>query len=226
MPVDRRLAGAAAVALAALAALSASGQDPAPNRPAAAAPSAGPRAPARSAPSPAPATTTTEPSTEAAFTVGTVDVQAVEAEAELPSAARAGVQTLLDRYLTNAVVTPLRSGQPAGDLSSIFGGAALERMNGPDRAALVDEGLPRVAQLKVSAAEADLTALLGPDGVAVMAAGIKLVVTGAVDGAPLTVERTGELLLGADGDSWRVTGYHVRVTRDAAGAVTTTTVRR
>ena len=167
-----------------------------------------------------------EAATPAAFTLGTIDLQAVNAPAELPGLARAGLQGVLDRYINTAVVVPLRSGAPAGDLASIFGGAALERMTGPDRAALVDEGLPKASLVRVTSAHADLTALIGPDGIAVVVAAIKLVVTGVVEGAPLTVERTGELLLAADGENWRVTGYDVRVSRDAAGMVTTTTVHR
>ena len=201
--------------------------DPRP-RPAdsASAESAGGARPGRPGSTPGAAAARGNETPAASFTIATVDLQAVDAEATLPDNVRRGVQGLLDGYLDRAVLQPLRSGQPAGDLSALFAGPALDRMSGPDRAALVDEGLPKATQLKVTTAEADLTALIGPDGVGALTAGIKVVVTGAVEGAPLTVERTGELLLAGDGPTWRVAGYDMRVTRDAAGSVTTTTVRR
>ena len=174
---------------------------------------------------PAATTTTTVPGVvTGSFTLGSVDLQAVNAAADLPAATRDGVKAVLDRYLNTAVILPLNDAAPAGDLSAIFAGPALERVNGPDRAALVDEGLPKAAPVRVGTAHADLTALIGPDGIAALTAAIKVVVNGAVDGSPLTVERTGELLLAEDGGNWRVTGYDVKVTRDAAGAVTTTTL--
>lgn len=171
------------------------------------------------------ATTTTQPIPEDAphFSLGTPDIQAVRAAAELSEEVRGGIQGVLDRYLNDATVTPLREAEPAGDLGGIFTGPALERAAGPDRAALLDEGLPRVARLNVGDASAQLTALVGADGVAVVAAGIHVLVTGAVTGGGLTIERSGELHLARDGDAWKVSGYDVSVTRSGPDGVITTT---
>ncbi len=160
-----------------------------------------------------PPTPTTSAPAPVAFRIGATDVRAVRAAAELPADARAGVQGVLDRYLATAVVGPLRSGAAAADLSGLFSGPALERVSGPDRAALVDDAPTPVEGLQVGEASADLTALVGPEGVAVMVAEIRLVVTGTADGTPVSVERTGELQLTPEGGGWRISGYDVSVNR-------------
>ncbi|MFP5319373.1 MAG: hypothetical protein ACLGI2_13915 [Acidimicrobiia bacterium] len=159
----------------------------------------------------------------ARFSFGEPDIRAVRVAAELPEDVRREIHDLLDRYLNEATVTPLRKGRAVEDLSEVFSGRALERASGPDRAALVDDGLPRVARLHVGDASAQLTALVGPGGVAVMAAAIHVLVSGAVPGGGLTVERTAELQLARDGDSWRVGGYDVSVTRTGPDGIVTTT---
>ena len=220
MPNGRALVAMLAL-LVGVAAVSAARQDPLPGRAEAASP---PPVPATS--TTAASTATTTEVTPTSFTLGTIDLLAVDADADLSDATRTSVQSLLDRYLNDAVVTPLRSGQPVGDLSSVFSGAALERLDGPDRAALVDEGLPAAVRVKVANAQADLTALVARGGATLMIAGITIVVTGEIDGATLTVERTGELLLDGEGEDWRVTGYSVRVSRNSDKPVTATTVAR
>jgi hypothetical protein len=169
-------------------------------------------------------TTTSEPERPgvSAFSLAPADVAAWNAPPEFPDGARAGVQALLDRYLTDAVLRPLRSGESAGDLSAVFAPSTLERVNGPDRAALVDEGLPRAERVTVEVASAALTALTG---LSVVSAGIHILVSARVGGTPLRVERTGELQLSAEGDTWKVIGYDVRVTRDTPGAAPVTTTQ-
>src|SRR5438105_12616680 len=85
-------------------------------------------------------TTTTQPERAglSAFNVAPAEVHAWNAPPEFPDSARAGVQALLDLYLTDGVLRPLRSGEPAGDLGAVFGPPASDRMTGPDRGALVD----------------------------------------------------------------------------------------
>jgi hypothetical protein len=174
----------------------------------------------------APATTAAQAPRLPKFTLASFDLQAVNAPAEFPDPTRTRVEGLLDRYLTNAVLVPLRSGQPAGDLSSVFVAPALDRMGGPDRAALVDEGMPKSDDVGVTTASADIVALIGPDGLAGVVAGIRMIVTGKVAGTPLTIERTGELLLSPDGDDWKVSGYDIKVTRDTPDSGTTSTTVR
>ena len=143
-----------------------------------------------------------------------------------PDDVRAKVTATLERYLGDAVVGPLRSGRPAGDLAAVFTGRALGRVNGPDRAALVDEGLPAAADLRADAAGARLAALAD-------AANAVVVVTAAVDlrlrtggDDDVTIVRTGDLVLVPDGDGWKVDGYDVRTTRDSPRGGPTTTAAR
>jgi hypothetical protein len=147
------------------------------------------------------------------FTLAEPDVAAYGTPPLLPIEARNGAQTLLDQYLDRAVLTPLRSGH-AGDLAPLFTAPALDRLNGPDRAALVDEGLGSATDVALGTASAQLTALIGPEGVHLLVAGINLVVDAKVAGAPLTIHRSGELTLVVDGDAWKIMSYDVQVARD------------
>jgi hypothetical protein len=171
--------------------------------------------------------TTEPPPAPLAFTVTGGDVHAVRRPAPpFPEDVRAKVSATLQRYLDDAVARPLRSGQPAGDLGPVFTQAALARLNGPDRAALVDEGVPRVARLQPDVATAALAALAGADqAVVVVTAAIELRLhTGGADS--VAIVRTGDLVLVPDGDAWRIDGYDIRAARDSAGAGATTTTAK
>lgn len=171
-----------------------------------------------------PAVVEAQPQPEPArFAIGAPAVHAVRAPAELPEEVRSGIEEVLDRYLNLAMVEPLRRATPVDDLSGVFRGGALERATGPDRGALVDDGFPRVARLHVGEASARLTALVGPGGVAVVAADVHVVLTGAVVGGAFNVDRAGELELRPGDDGWRVTGYSVTATRSGPDGVVTTT---
>jgi hypothetical protein len=61
---------------------------------------------------------------------------------------------------------------------------------------------------------ATLTALAGPDGtMSVVTAGLDLRLLGQIAGAPVTVVRTGELVLVPEGGVWRIDAYEIKVTR-------------
>jgi len=140
-------------------------------------------------------------------------------------AAWAGVLATLNHYLDEGIVRPLRTGGPAGDLRPYFFGPAAARVvpGGPDRFAVIDENLPPVADLHQEAAVATLTALAGTDGImSVVTAGVDLRLAGDVDGAPVTVVRTGELVLMPDAGVWRIDAYDIQVTRTLAQDRTTT----
>ncbi len=175
----------------------------------------------------APLPPTEPPPAPIAWDVTVGDVHAVRPPAPgLPDDVRAKVTAMLGRYLADAVVGPLRSGQPAADLGPVFTAAALARLNGPDRAALVDEGLPRAARLRSEATTARLGALAGADqAVTVVTAAVTLRLhTGGAES--VAIVRTGDLVLVPDGDAWKVDGYDIRTTRDSAdGGGTTTTAR-
>jgi hypothetical protein len=141
----------------------------------------------------------------------------------------AGVLDTLNRYLQAAVVTPLRTGGPAGDLAPLFNPPALAQVvpGGPDRFAFIDENLPPVSDLRSERAVAGLTGLAGTDGtVSVVTAGLELRLIGHVAGAPVTIVRTGELVLMPEGGTWRIDAYDIKVVRTVAEATTTTTAER
>lgn len=137
-----------------------------------------------------------------------------------------GVLETLNRYLEAAVLTPLRTGGPAGDLTPLFNPPALERVapGGADRFAFIDENLPPVSDLRSERAIAGLTALAGQDGkVSVVTAGLDLHLVGHVAGEPVSVVRTGEVVLMPEGNTWRIDAYDIQVTRTLAQDTTTTT---
>lgn len=141
----------------------------------------------------------------------------------------AGVLDTLNRYLEVAILTPLRTGGPAGDLTPLFNPPALANVvpGGPDRFAFIDENLPPLSDLRGERAVAGLTALAGKDGtVSVVTAGLELRLIGHVAGAPVTVVRTGELVLMPEGGTWRIDAYDIKVVRTVAEATTTTTAER
>jgi hypothetical protein len=137
----------------------------------------------------------------------------------------AGVLATLNRYLDAGVLTPLRTGGPAGDLAPLFTALAVDRVTtGPDRAAFIDEGVPPVTDLRADAAVATLTALAGADGsMSVVDASLDLRLTGQANGAPVSVTRTGDIVLMPEGGSWRIDSYDITARRTFAGAATTTT---
>ncbi len=141
----------------------------------------------------------------------------------------AGVLETLNQYLEAAVLTPLRTGGPAGDLAPLFNRPALERVvpGGPDRFAFIDENLPPVSDLRAERSVAGLTALAGRDGaVSVVTAGLELRLIGHIAGTPVTVVRTGELVLMPTGTRWRIDAYDIKVVRTIAEVTTTTSAER
>jgi hypothetical protein len=161
-----------------------------------------------------------------AFTGAGFDMEAAGNVSRATSDATwAGVLDTLNRYLDAGVLTPLRSGGPAGDLTPLFTSPAVDRvMRGPDRAAVIDENLPPTDDVRADAAVATLTALAGSDGVvSVVSASVDLRLTGQAAGAPVTVSRSGDLVLLPDGGTWKIDAYDIRASRTVAGEATTTT---
>jgi hypothetical protein len=169
------------------------------------------------------------PTSPIAFSAAAFDLQAAGPVSPADSdAAKAGVLDTLNRYLDAAVLTPLRTGGPAGDLTPLFTRPAVDRVMavGADRSAFIDEDLPPISDLRKEAAVVGMTALADEDGVlSVITAGLDLRVVGHIDGEPVSVVRTGDLVLVPDGGAWRIDAYDINVTRSRAGGETTTTVR-
>ena len=181
-------------------------------------------------PAPPPPTVSLPPPPPIVFTGDAYDLHtASPVETTTFNATWAGVLDTLNRYLEAAILTPLRTGGPAGDLAPLFNPPALARVapGGADRFAFIDENLPPVSDLRSERAVAGLTALAGQDGtVSVVTAGLDLRLIGHIAGAPVTVVRTGELVLMPEGPTWRIDAYDIKVVRTVAEDTTTTTAER
>ncbi len=172
--------------------------------------------------------TTVAPSTTVSLQLGNVSTDSAGPPAQLtPEQADAVLKVVTD-YVDVASVDPLRTAQPAGDLSGIFDAGALARVTGVDRAVMVDEGLPKVTgDLTVTAKPVDVVALADQGGAIVLAtASLDLEITGDahVKAGPLKVARRGELVLAPDASgAWKVTSFNIVVARTGAGLDPTTT---
>ncbi len=142
----------------------------------------------------------------------------------------AGVLDTLNRYLDAGVVTPLAHGWPRRRPDAAVQPRRPSNGSSPagvDRFAFIDENLPPVSDLRSERAVAGLTGLAGKDGtVSVVTAGLELRLIGHVAGAPVTVVRTGELVLMPEGGTWRIDAYDIKVVRTIAEDTTTTTAER
>jgi hypothetical protein len=139
------------------------------------------------------------------------------------------VLSVIRTYVKQAVVKPMRSGGPAGDLSSVFDAPTLARVTGGDRPVMVQEGLPRITgKLKVASQPIALVALGDQTGkIVLVTAAIDLTADGRVAKVkvPLHVEQQGDLVLAPDATgAWKVTSYNMAVARSGGGIDVTTTV--
>jgi hypothetical protein len=153
----------------------------------------------------------------ATFRLAAAEVPATGAKT-LPDSVLNGVLATLNRYLDGALVAPLRSGTVAPGLPALFTATAAQRLNGPDRATLVDDGTGSPnRQVGVDDASMSLTGLLAPDGsISVVAAKVDVALRAGGPRDATRVSRSGELVLVPDGGTWKIDGYDLKVTRDAA----------
>ena len=161
------------------------------------------------------ATTTVESSdTPVAFTVSSFTVEGPGRPDSVEAVKTAVVRTF-DRYLEDAVLTPLRSGGPAGELRPLFTARAGEHMWATDRNAFVDEGLPPASRIVAMVSGLHLVGLAEPGGeVVLVSARMDLKLVAGADADAVTIERGADLLLMAEGDGWKIDSYQVRVSRD------------
>ena len=174
--------------------------------------------------------TTTTAADKTNITLQAGDVSADSAGAPVtvsPDLAQKVIATIGD-YLQVATVKPLRTGAPAGDLSGVFAGPALDRVNGADRAAVVDDGIPKVTgDLDVVAQPVAITGLGDEDGnlvalTATLAVDVKSKPVGKE--IPLHINRSGYFVLTPDpSGTWKVTAYKIAVAREGGGIDAPTT---
>jgi hypothetical protein len=169
----------------------------------------------------APATTVV-PNTNVSLRLGDVSADSAGPPVQVSPQQSQAILKVVGDYLTAATVNPLRSAQPAGDLSSLFGAGALARVTGPDRAVMVDEGLPKVTgDLNVTAQPIAVVGLGDQGGAIVLAtATIDLDIQGVTTtkGDLLHIVRKGDLVLTPDpSGAWKVTAFNIAVVRSGGG---------
>ena len=136
----------------------------------------------------------------------------------LDEANRTAAMKTLQATFDATVVRPLTKGRP-GAIDALFTADAAARATGPDRAALFDEGLPKVRDLEATRANVRLTALDNGNGPGLIVAKIDW----DVRGADVHVQRIGELSMVPVFGTWLIGAYTVITTRTAGGSTTTTT---
>ena len=170
----------------------------------------------------APPTSTTSTTALAAPPAIGIAITAVEPNGtQAPDEATVGaVKAALDSWLAAAVVGPLFTGQPAGDLSAAFTPAALERITADPavRSTLVAEGLPPAStSITAERATAALSSVAGPDGVvAVVAASLDVLLRATGPTMDVDVNHYGEVVLVADeAGAWKIDSFTITTKQDS-----------
>ena len=145
--------------------------------------------------------------------------------AQLPPEVQDQVMTTVGAYVKAALLDVVSEGEPGGDLATVFDAGAAARLTGPDRAVLVEEGLPELTgDFEPSAQPVVLTGLSDGTGAFVLvSAFFNYAANAEVEGGRVTITRATELTMVPEGANWKITGYDVVVTRDSPGTGTTTT---
>ncbi|GMU78402.1 MAG: hypothetical protein AMXMBFR46_11970 [Acidimicrobiia bacterium] len=143
-----------------------------------------------------------------------------DAPPTLPDSVRDKVMATLGAYVNAATVRPLQKGTvDDAALAGALGPSVTARLGGPDRAVLLDEGVPRATKkIVVAAAPVALTGLADAQGnVVVVTAGLDATTTTKTEKGKVSIKRTGELVLTPEADTWKITGYTLTVDRIGRG---------
>jgi hypothetical protein len=136
-------------------------------------------------------------------------------------ATKAAVLGTVEQWADQAVVAPLHTGQPAGDLTALFTPAAAAKFADPaTRAAFVDEGLPAaLTSLSVDKADATLSSVAGSDEVlGVIGVRVDLRLHAVGPELDVDVVHWGELILAPVDNGWKIDGFDLHSSRDSRGA--------
>jgi hypothetical protein len=169
---------------------------------------------------PAPAGSTLE------LAAGPVSVDAAGPPGALADADRDAIIAALRKYVVAATIKPMH-GKPVGDLAPLFTPtvAAALAAPGPNRATVIDEGMPKATKLvKAVAPAVPLVALSDQTGaINLVGASLVLDVTTQAKGGPVQVQRHGELVFERNANTWKIASYKLTVNRTGAGLETPTT---
>jgi len=170
--------------------------------------------------------TTTPANTHVRATAGTVDVASAGGPVTLADADRDAVLTAVAAYVQDASVAPLE-GKATPELAGRFTAAAAPALQGAQRDALVDTGVPHATgRVTATLQPVALRGLADRNGaIDLVGATLDATVKTTAAGGPVTVHRTGELMFTRDAGAWKILGFTLAVSRDGAGlgASTSTT---
>jgi hypothetical protein len=168
-----------------------------------------------------------EASTSVDLTAGEAKVESVGAPVEFPAELRDQLLSSIGTYVDDAIVKPLRAGKADGAaLTALFDQAAVARLAGPDRAILLDEGLPKaVGKIRITTPPVALTGLAAADGKVLLAtASLDLQVSARARKGVIDIHRAGTLVFALDlTGAWKIAGWTLTVERAGPGVTTTTT---
>lgn len=155
---------------------------------------------------------------------GDVQVAAAGPPGTLSEADQQAIIETLKKYIVAATIDPLH-GKKVGDLSGVFTAEASASLAGPDRAAAIDEGMPKATALvKASTPPVAMTALSDATGaIDLVGTTLFLDVNTKAAGGPVRVLRTGEMVLKRDAGAWKISSYKLSVNRTGAGLPVPTT---
>ena len=157
--------------------------------------------------------------------VGAVYNANAGAPVQLPVDIQNAVMTTVGSYMQGAVMDPVREGEPAEDIASLFDTVTAPRLEGPDRAVIVEEGLPELTgNFEPAAQPVVLSALSDPAGAfQLVTATVNYSVLFDTDDGQVRSSRFHELTMRPDGGVWKITSYDIVVIREGPGDLTTTT---
>lgn len=163
-------------------------------------------------------TTTTRPDAKVRATAGLVGVASAGPPAELSPADRDALVAAVGDYVQDATVAPLE-GRKVPDLADHFAAASAGALQGAERDALVDDGVPRATGTVTPTLQpVNLKGLADPTGaVDLVGATLDATVHATATGGPITIHRTGELMFTREAGTWKILGFRLAVTRDGAG---------
>ena len=118
------------------------------------------------------------------------------------------------------MIKPLRTGEPAGDLSTVFDAGTLARVTGVDRGHVRGRAAEGHRRHHRRGQARDFVGLGDQSGnLVLVTASVAFTVDGRISGvkAPLHIEQQGDLVLAPDGETWKATSYRMAVTRSGGG---------
>jgi hypothetical protein len=140
------------------------------------------------------------------------------APAQLGDDAATQIMTVVGQYVDQGLVLPVKTGEPAKDVSGLFDAGTQAAITGPDKDVLFENGQPeRTGDFKPAAEPVIIVALSDGNGQFVLAtAGFNYTAEVGVKGGTLKTTRSISLTFAPENGQWKITGYDTSVIREGA----------